>query len=261
MVIIQPEEEFRMGSPITETERTGGPTHVLELPHRRRIGRRFSIGMHEVTVAQFREFRPAHEFESQKASQHDLPAHKLTWYEAAEYCNWLSEKEEISPNEFCYVHNESPGSGISMAPQYLQRKGYRLPTESEWEYACRSDTMTARYYGETADLLPEYAWFSKNAGDRTPRAVGRLKPNADGLFDILGNVTEWCQNSAVNYSPGRERLWDVMATRSVSDSEGRIIRGGALNYEVPNVRSADRAFSQPSQSAYFIGFRVARTQE
>ena len=83
--------------------------------------------------------------------------------------------------------------GMRLARNYLQRQGYRLPTEAEMEYATRAGAVTARYYGETAELLPKYAWYNKNAQEKT-WPVGSLKPNDLGLFDAQGNVWTWCSN-------------------------------------------------------------------
>ena len=81
---------------------------------------------------------------------------------------------------------------MKLTANYLSRSGYRLPTEAEMEYATRAGAVTTRYYGETEELLPKYAWYNKNSQDRT-WPVGSMKPNDLGLFDVQGNVFTWCQ--------------------------------------------------------------------
>ena len=81
---------------------------------------------------------------------------------------------------------------MKTVPDFLDRSGYRLPTEAEWEYACRSGAVTSRYYGGSVELLGQYAWYNQNSKDRA-WPCGLVKPNDLGLFDMLGNVYEWCQ--------------------------------------------------------------------
>ena len=105
------------------------------------------------------------------------------------YCNWLSEQEEIPKNQWCYEPNERGRvrRGDEDPGRRPEASGYRLPTEAEWEYACRAGTMTSRYYGLSTDLLKRYAWYRPIAKiDAWP--CGSLQPNDLGLFDMLGNV-------------------------------------------------------------------------
>ena len=123
---------------------------------------------------------------------------RMTWYEAAAYCNWLSEQEGIPKQQWCYEPNDSGeyGEGMKPAADFLDRTGYRLPTEAEWEYACRAGAATSRYYGRSEELLVRYAWYSVNSKERT-WPVGSLRPNDLGLFDMHGNVWNWCQDQLV----------------------------------------------------------------
>src|SRR5262249_33897707 len=130
----------------------------------------------------------------------DGPIISVTWFEAAQYCNWLSKKEKVDESQWCYPRDIK--EGMKMPEDYLHRIGYRLPTEAEWEYACRAGAWTSRYYGVSEALLKKYAWYTKNSGDERTCPTGRYKPNDLGLLDTLGNVMEWCQDPALLYQLG-----------------------------------------------------------
>ncbi len=181
----------------------------------------------------------------------------ISWYMAAKYCNWLSNAEGIPEDQWCYEIN---GDEIKLKSRYLSLTGYRLPTESEMEYATRAGTMTSGYYGETDDLLPKYAWYNKNAKERT-WPVGSLKPNDLGLFDAQGNVFIWCQESSKPYPSvkGEESAEDREDSLVVSGAVGRVLRGGSFDAQASYVRSASRISNVPAFRAYDFGFRPART--
>ena len=240
-------------------ERLGGPTGKNEIRHRRGIGRTFSIGVHEVTAAQFKAFRPRNYVDTAKARTSDSPANRINWYDAAEYCNWLSEQEGIPRDQWCYDPAQKFADGMVLLSDYLQRAGYRLPSEAEWEYACRAGTTTARYFGQTETLLGEYAWYTKNSRDERLLPVGSLRPNGFGLFDTQGNVLEWCQERALIYGTGAEMAEDKEFTDKTSNANSRVLRGGSFVIMAANVRSAFRSNSQPRNEGPNTGFRVART--
>lgn len=182
----------------------------------------------------------------------ELPAGAIDWYMAARYCNWLSKEEAISKDQWCYeVWNENE---ISLKAGYLSRSGYRLPTEAEMEYAIRAGTVTARYYGETEELLPKYAWYMSNSQEQ-PWPVGSLKPNDLGFFDLHGNVWTWCQERYQAYK-GKEDKEDVL---DVITTEFRVLRGGSCINQGSLVRSAVRLGFVPTYRNNSVGFRPART--
>lgn len=191
MVVIPGPVEYLMGSPSTEAGRSDD-----ERQHRQRIGRTFALATKSVTIEQFLRFGKGKDYLARYAPTLDCPVNTPTWYMAVEYCNWLSEQEGLPRQEWCY-------EGVKLAKDYLKRTGYRLPTEAEWEYACRAGAVTARSYGEADDLLGNYGWFLENAKDRS-WPVGSRKPNDWGLFDMHGNIWNWCQNPFKAYdSPGK----------------------------------------------------------
>ena len=183
----------------------------------------------------------------------------VTWYQAAQYCNWLSEREGLPEDQWCYDLHQTFADGMRLYPDYLQRTGYRLPTEAEWEFACRALATTSRPYGETAALLGEYAWYTENSQQRWMLPVGSLKPNDFGLFDMMGNAWEWCQDQPYAYQSDRPLVEDAEQAGVVRDGESRVLRGASFLVFAQYVRSADRSFNQPADRFGNNGFRVART--
>ena len=250
---------FQMGSPPDE------PGYLdREKQHTARIDYSFDIGMTEVTVGQYRQFLGWRAAQGKGALPDKLgapanaPATKVTWYDAAAYCNWLSEREGIDPDEWCYVPNAAGeyAEGMTVAPDYRKRTGYRLPTEAEWEFACRGGAATRRCYGDTDDLLPRYAWYAANAGEEHA-PVARLLPNAYGLFDMYGNAAEWCQNAHRPYGEA-EADSDAHDLAPVTSAVLRTNRGGHMYGHAKTLRSAKRFADRPSM-ADAGGFRLARS--
>lgn len=230
--------------------------------HRREIGRSFAIGSKEVTVEQFRQFRKEHGDFQDRSPASDCPVLGVTWYEAAAYCNWLSEQEGIPKDQWCYFPNGAGRyeAGMKMAPDYLERTGYRLPTEAEWEYACRAGAETAYSFGEPEDLFGKYAWYSGNSPSRS-QPVGKLRPNDQGLFDMHGNAFEWTQDVYKAYGEieGGKVTGDKEDTTDVNDQNERVLRGGSYGSRASSGRSAYRRKQAPSLRHYYLGFRPART--
>jgi formylglycine-generating enzyme required for sulfatase activity len=265
MVVIPGPVKFRMGSPRSEAGRERGPEGNIEIQHEKRISRTFAIAAHEVTVEQYRQFRKDHEYNKHYSPTPDCPINLVTWYDAAAYCNWLSEQEGIPQEQWCYEpkkgkamrdwSEEAYGEGMKLRANYLSLEGYRLPTEAEWEYACRAGSLTSRYYGETEELLGRYAWYTRVSKDRWMLPTGSLKPNDLGLFDMLGNALEWCGERVIYYSPGDDKE-DI---REIEIKQSRAMRGCSFMDQPVGVRSADRDGSLPANRDGNIGFRPART--
>jgi formylglycine-generating enzyme required for sulfatase activity len=230
--------------------------------HRRQIGRSFAIASKEVTVEQFRIFHREHEYFKDRSPSSDCPVVGVTWYEAVAYCNWLSEQQGIPKEQLCYLPNEAGRyeAGMKMAPDYLQRTGYRLPTEAEWEYACRAGAETAYSFGEPEDLFGKYAWYSGNSPSRS-RPAGQLRPNDQGLFDMHGNAWEWTQDAYKAYGnpDGREVTSDKEDTSDINNQNSRVLRGGSFDSRASSGHSAYRRKLVPADRSYYLGFRLART--
>jgi formylglycine-generating enzyme required for sulfatase activity len=258
--------QYAMGSPDTEPGR-----EACEVRHSRRIGRRFAMAATEVTRKQFERFlRSVHGAQvetdyaaavAQDSPTENSPAVRPTWFDAAEYCNWLSKCEGIPPEQWCYKTNEYDEFYIGMKParNYLTLTGYRLPTESEWEYACRGDTVTSRYYGAASELLVHYGWYEANSGAHA-WPVALLQPNDFGLFDMLGNVYEWCHERYRPYPDvSAEPHADVVDMQKVEERIGRVKRGGSYQHFDRHLRSASRGYGDPANRTSSVGFRPVRT--
>jgi serine/threonine protein kinase/formylglycine-generating enzyme required for sulfatase activity len=249
MVVVPKPGEFWMGE--------GG------LRHRRRIARSFAIASREVTVEQFLRFRMDDNSNKLYAPTGNCPVNSVSWCDAAAYCNWLSEKEGIAKEQWCYEPNKEGkyAEGMKMAPDYLKRTGYRLPTEAEWEFACRAGADTGYSFAESADLLGKYAWFAGNSLSKS-HPVGSLKPNDLGLFDMHGNVWEWCQDAYKSFAKGADDTYiedkeDLQYDIRIEAS--RMLRGGSFNNLASYVRSAYRNYNGPAYRISYGGFRPART--
>ncbi len=199
----------------------------------------FSLGKTEVTWGEWQQVMGG-VFQGQKydVSSKDFPASGITWDEAIEFCQKLTATE--------HTNGRLPAG-----------ESYRLPTEAEWECACRAGTTTAYSFGNDESKLGEYGWFDgnvKNIGEQYAHKVGLKKPNPWGLYDMHGNVWEWCSD------------WYGEALSGGIDPVGpgggsyRVVRGGGWRNDPGDCRSAYRSAGVPSLRDGNLGFRVARSQ-
>jgi formylglycine-generating enzyme required for sulfatase activity len=152
------------------------------------------------------------------------------------------------------------GKVTRLKENYLSLTGYRLPQEAEMEYACRAGAVTGRHYGESEELLGEYAWYASNSHNRS-WPVGTKKPNDFGFFDVHGNVYCWCQDE---YRPraqgaGSKAIEDKEGALEIDTQKPRVLRGGSFLFLPSYVRSASRLLYAPAGNFNGYGFRPART--
>ncbi len=282
MVLIPP-GEFLMGAAdeeqarfMEEAKAANDRYSVERIPtegqHRVRITRPFRLSRHEVTVGQFRQFveTTGYKTDAERDGKggygmvdgkmahgprffwntdlgfeqtDDHPVVNVTWNDATAFCQWLSAKQGIGT-----LSPEGP-AGASPEPT---PSPFSLPTEAQWEYACRAGTTTAWHFGDSAKMLEEYAWFNVNANGTT-HPVGQRKPNGWSLYDMHGNVWEWC---ADKWDP------DYYAQSPPKDPAGptkgweRVNRGGRWYGDSWHCRSARRNYGSADGRNSSFGFRV-----
>ncbi len=249
----------------------------------------FEIGQTEVTVGQFRNFLSAlrespysdalqdFSFTKSRAPTDDSPQISVRMYDAMLYCQWLSESLGLPEEETCYPGIwTAEASRFRLPDNFLQRPGFRLPTEEEWEYAARGGVSLSRPFGQSTRLMSRYAHVGASLSDLRTTPVGTLKPNAFGLFDTLGNVREWCQNifepwriSFDSYTRDASQLSSndrvpllsrpATPSRPVPKLQEHIVRGGSFVDSAELIRSGDRSAASPEEKSHAIGFRIART--
>jgi formylglycine-generating enzyme required for sulfatase activity len=227
-LVLIPKGTFMMGTPFEEEERRN-----VEVQHEVTISKDFYLGVYEVTQSQYEKVmgKNPSDFKGEKVGgqNDDLPVEQVSWNDAVEFSKRLSE-----------IPEEKKAGRV-----------YRLPTEAEWEYACRAGSKTAYSFDDEEGLLPEYGWFGRNSSDRT-HTVGLREPNAWGLYDMHGNVWEWCSDWDGDYPEG-----------PITDPTGpkrgtlRVIRGGGWDCRAVECRSASRARYEPSGRYCNFGLRVA----
>ena len=174
----------------------------------------------------------------------DRPVNQVSWYDAIDFCNRLSQREGLEP---AYRRDSDNVSWDTTTD------GYRLLTEAEWEYACRAGTQTRYSFGDDENKLGEYAWHDKNSGG-VPHPVGTRQPNPWGLYDMHGNIWEWCWDWYGSYPS--ESQFDPMGPPT---GDGRVLRGGSFIVDgAVNLRSAIRDGIWPEIRNQGFGFRCAR---
>ncbi|MGA2230576.1 MAG: formylglycine-generating enzyme family protein [Tepidisphaeraceae bacterium] len=206
--------EFVMGSPPDEAGHDSDETQ-----HKVRITKPFLLSVYLVTQSEYAAVMGKNP--SYFRGDDDLPVDSVSWNDAVEFCKKLSAKEG---------------------------RTYRLPTEAEWEYACRAGS-TGPYAGD--GKIDDISWYWSNSGDVT-HPVGTLQPNDWGFYDMQGDLWEWCADWYGPYPPG-----DATDPTGPATGTSRILRGGTVEYDEQYCRSAFRNYYPPETQLYYIGFRVA----
>jgi formylglycine-generating enzyme required for sulfatase activity len=225
-LVLIPSGEFLMGSPASDKD--AGQNEKPQ--HRVRITRSFYLGATEVTQGQYRAVTG--QSPSSFKGSDDLPVETVSWNEAIGFCDRLNELEK----------------------GHLGGARYRLPTEAEWEYACRGGSTTRYSFGDDAASLGEFAWYRDNSGRETHR-VGQKRSNAFNLYDMHGNVWELCQDWYVKDYYGRSPVADPPGP---PQAENRVGRGRGWDSPPLGCRSASRFGSKPGYRNKNLGFRLAR---
>jgi formylglycine-generating enzyme required for sulfatase activity len=216
---------------------------LIESPrHRVEITKPFYLSVYEITQAVYENVVGSNP--SNFKGDVRQPVEKVTWFDAVVFCNRLSERERIQS------YYRIDGQAVFI----VGGNGYRLPTEAEWEYACRAGTSTKWNFGDDKSKLGDYAWHNGNSGGSTHR-VGEKKSNLWGLYDMYGNVWEWCWD----WGPAKYETESAKDPMGLSGAAGRVLRGGAFSDRPEYLRSANRNPVQPSDRYINFGFRPART--
>jgi formylglycine-generating enzyme required for sulfatase activity len=236
-----PAGNFRMGA--DDGDPNERPTRQIT------ISRGFLLGIYPVTQAQFLQLisdgKPFFR-QSLPHPDHDRrPMDAVNWLHAIQFCNLLSSQEGLAP----YYRIEKA------RVTRLGGTGYRLPTEAEWEYACRAGCGDDFCFGADDLDLARYAWYEENSAEQT-WPVGRLLPNRFGLYDMLGNVREWCWDWFGEYRPA-----ETIDPTGPPTGRNRVLRGGSFHDDAFSLRSAARKSWEPDDRLWLAwdqGFRVAR---
>lgn len=229
-LILIPKGTFAMGSPATEELRG-----VDEVAHEVTISKDFYLGVTEVTQTQYAKVMGANPSKfkgQQQADKPDYPVENISWQDAVDFCKRLSDLPE----------------------EKAAGRVYRLPTEAEWEYACRAGAKTTYFFGNDPKSLSNHAWFEGNNNNERTHPVGQKKANAWGLYDMHGNVWEWCGDWYGDYP-------QAAVTDPSGPNEGtlRVLRGGGWKDTEAIVRTARRGRITPDHTSIYLGFRIALT--
>jgi formylglycine-generating enzyme required for sulfatase activity len=254
---------FLMGSPSNEPQRENyeGPQHQVTVSS-------FYMGIYEVTQSEYQEMMGTN---PSQFRGNNLPVEAVSWYDAVEYCNRRSERERLTS---AYTIDKSRSDPNNQSEHDTVRwlvtwnrnaNGYRLPTEAEWEYACRAGTITpfntGNYLSEDlANYNGLYPYNSNYNAEGTYRqrttTVGSFAPNPWGLYDMHGNVWEWCWDWSGSYSSGAQSN-----PQGAASGSSRVIRGGSWFFNGRLLRSAFRGSNVPSDRYFTSGFRVVRNAQ
>jgi formylglycine-generating enzyme required for sulfatase activity len=223
-----PPGTFTMGSPAGESGRYSDENQVSVT-----LSRGFWLGKYEVTQGEWQAVMGSNP-SGFSSSSSQAPVETVSWDEATEFCRKLTEQEH-------------------QAGRLPADWEYRLPTEAQWEYACRAGSTTRYAFGDSESELDKYAWYYINSGSKT-HSVGEKQPNGWGLHDMYGNVWEWCRDWYSYTLPGGT---DAEGPATASD---RVHRGGSWYISAAYCRSAPRGRDSPEDRSDDLGFRLAAVQ-
>ena len=215
----------------------------------------FRMSKYDITQSQYQAITGTNPSDfSGNSDAASCPVEQVTWYDAVEFCNKLSTQDGLTPVYTITGRTPSDGSyPITSATVSAAwgNTGYRLPTEAQWEYAARAGTTSTYYWGEASDdtTVGQYAWFSSNSN--ATHAVGQKLPNKFGLYDMAGNVLQWCWDWYDSYPSG-----SPPDPTGPSSGSNRVIRGGSWDDSSFILTSACRGSSYPSEQFDYFGFRV-----
>lgn len=239
MVVVQG-GTFDMGSTGIDARADEKPVHQVSLSG-------FSIGKYEVTQKEWEEIMGSTRNRS-KWKGDNLPVECVTWYEAVEYCNLRSTAEGLDP-----VYS---GSGDKIVCDF-SKNGYRLPTEAEWEYAAKGGTGVAAYTLYAGSNTPgDVAWYDANS-NTTIHPIGQKAPNSLGLYDMSGNVREWCWD---RYDASYYKKSPSENPTGPETGGSRVSRGGGWQYGTKYLRVTDRSIDAPTSLLHYMGLRVVRSK-
>jgi formylglycine-generating enzyme required for sulfatase activity len=221
----------------------------------------FYMGKYEVTQKEWRDIMG---YGTSEFSGDDLPVESVSWYEAIEYCNKRSQREGLTPAYTIDKSRKDPNNTAPSTSKWVfendtirwmvtwnrKANGYRLPTEAEWEYACRAGTSTPYYTGNTVDGA---GWYRVNSGNKT-HPIGQKQPNAWGLYDMHGNVYEWCWDWYDEYPRGAQT-----DPAGAGTGFARVVRGGSWFDGARILRSTGRGGGTSISQRLYLGFRLARS--
>ncbi len=185
------------------------------------------------------------------------PVERISWYDAILYCNTRTKAAGSVDTVYRYTSKTGePGKNLMLGEISidLQKNGFRLPTETEWEYACHAGSTTRYYWGD--EMVEGYVWNQSNSGQRT-HAVGQTKPNNYGLYDISGNVWEWCNDWYGSFSYGNNASKNP---KGPDNGIYRVFRGGSWFNDDATLRCTIRKGSAPDVRDFHIGFRCVLSQ-
>ena len=226
---------FQMGDKWGDGSDVEKPVHEVTVSD-------FYISKYEITQKQYEEImgeNPSYFIGD------NLPVEKVTWYNAVDFCNKLSEREGLEP---CYTIN---GTDVSCD---FSKSGYRLPTEAEWEYAATGgiNSKNTKYSG--SNNVDEVGWYSDNSSNST-QEIGKKDPNELGIYDMSGNVWEWCWDW---YDTSYYASSATTNPTGPEDGSSKVLRGGSWRNPAQSVRVSNRGDNYPSEIYYTYGFRIVK---